>query len=180
MISTGDRAKPPGDEAVSPSVPLAIDLDGTLIKSDSLIESLLTLFKCNPLYVLSMLAWMVRGKAHLKRQVSCRVTLDVSSLPYHMDLLTYLRDQHHKKRSLVLATGADEHIARQITDYLQIFDRVMASDGKTNLSGVAKKDRLVAEFGAGGFDYAGNSRKDLSVCWPPTDSTKSTCWYRPA
>ena len=77
---------------------------------------------------------MARGKAHLKRQVACRVTLDVSSLPYHMGLLTYLRDQHHKNRSLILATGADELIARQIADYLQIFDRVMASDGKINLS----------------------------------------------
>ncbi len=164
MISTGDRAQQLSDEAANPSVPLAIDLDGTLIKTDSLIESLLLLFKRNPLFVFRLSAWLPKGIAHLKRRVACRVTLDVSSLPYHMGLLTYLRDAHHENRSLVLATGADEHIARQIADYLQIFDRVMASDGRTNLSGVAKRDRLVAEFGTAGFDYVGNSRKD-QVIW---------------
>jgi 4-hydroxybenzoate polyprenyltransferase len=163
MISAGDSAKRNNAKGAEPPVPLAIDLDGTLIKTDSLIESMLTLFTCNPLLVFAMLVWMGRGKAYLKRQVACRVTLDVSSLPYHMGLLIYLLDQRHNHRSLVLATGADEHIARQIADYLHIFDRVMASDGKTNLSGVLKRDRLVAEFGAGGFDYVGNSRKDLLV-----------------
>lgn len=145
------------------SVPLVIDLDGTLIKTDSLTESLLILFKANPLSVFRMLSWLAKGKAHLKRQVARRVELDVSSLPYHMGLLTYLRDQHHQDRRLVLATGADEHIARQVVDYLQIFDEALASDGDINLSGVAKRDRLVAEFGTGGFDYVGNSRKDVSV-----------------
>ena len=124
---------------------MAVDLDGTLIRTDSLIESLLLLFKRNPLFVFAVLVWLRRGKAYLKQQVAFRVTLDVSSLPYNMDLLTYLRDQHHENRSLVLATGSDEHIARQIADYLQIFDRIIASDGRTNLTGVSKKNRLVEE-----------------------------------
>jgi 4-hydroxybenzoate polyprenyltransferase len=160
MISAPDRA---GQQGAGASVPLAIDLDGTLIQTDSLIESMLTLFKRNPLLVFALLVWAAKGKAHLKRQVASRVALDVSSLPYHMGLLTYLQDQHHRNRSLTLATGADECIARQVADYLQIFDRVMASDGRTSLSGAAKRDRLVAEFGSGGFDYVGNSRKDLCV-----------------
>jgi 4-hydroxybenzoate polyprenyltransferase len=144
-------------------VPLAIDLDGTLVQSDSLVESFLMLFKCNPLYVFAMLAWLLRGVAHLKRQIACRTTIDVNSLPYHMSLLLFLQNQHQANRHLVLATGADETIARQIADYLQIFDRVLSSDGKTNLSGAIKRDLLVKEFGLGGFDYVGNSRKDLTV-----------------
>jgi len=164
MISAQDGAKQDQARGAETSVPLAVDLDGTLIRTDSLIESLLALFKRNPLLILGMLVWMAKGKAHLKRQVASRVKLDVSSLPYHMDLLTYLRDQRNENRTLVLATGADEHTARQIADYLQIFDRIMASDGRTNLTGVAKKHRLVGEFGAAGFDYTGNSRKDLVVC----------------
>ena len=163
MKSTRDSVRRNNAEGPGTSVPLVIDLDGTLIKTDSLIESLLILFKSNPFIIFSMLAWIVKGKAHLKRQVACRVTLDVSSLPYQMGLLAYLRDQHHENRLLILATGADEHIARQMSDYLQIFNRVMASDGEINLSGVAKRDLLVAEFGASGFDYVGNSGKDMSV-----------------
>jgi 4-hydroxybenzoate polyprenyltransferase len=163
MISAVDSAKQQGNASTGASVPLAIDLDRTLIKTDSLIESLLILFKCNPLLVLGMLTRLPKGRAHLKRQVACRVTLDASRLPYHMGLLNYLRDEHLESRSLILATGADEHIARQIADYLQIFDQVIASDGRTNLSGRVKRDRLVAEFRIGGFDYVGSGRQDVAV-----------------
>ena len=144
-------------------IPLAVDLDGTLVLTDSLIESSLILFKCNPLYIFAMLAWLLRGAAHMKKEIARRISMDVSSLPYHMNLLYFLQSQHQDDRTLVLATGADENIARQIADYLHIFDRVLASDGKTNLSGVRKRDLLVKEFGVGGFDYVGNSRKDLTV-----------------
>ena len=144
-------------------IPLAVDLDGTLVLTDSLIESSLILFKCNPLYIFAMVAWLLQGAAHMKKEIARRISMDVSSLPYHMSLLYYLRNQHQDDRTLVLATGADENIARQIADYLHIFDRVLASDGKTNLSGVRKRDLLVKEFGVGGFDYVGNSRKDLTV-----------------
>jgi 4-hydroxybenzoate polyprenyltransferase len=156
--AAGDNLKPSGS-----IVPLAVDLDGTLVLTDSLIESFLILFKCNPLYIFAMLAWLLRGVAHMRRQIACRVSIDVSSLPYHMSLLVFLRNQHQDNRTLVLTTGADENIARQVADYLHIFDRVLASDGKTNLSGVRKRDLLVKEFGVGGFDYVGNSRKDLAI-----------------
>jgi 4-hydroxybenzoate polyprenyltransferase len=156
--ATNNSQKVPGS-----LVPLAIDIDGTLVKTDSLIESFLILFKCNPLYIFAMPAWLMKGMANLKRQIACRVTIDVCSLPYHMRLLTYLRNQHQENRPLVLATGADEVIARQLADYLKIFDLVLSSDGKTNLSGVRKRDLLVKEFGVGGFDYIGNSKKDLPV-----------------
>jgi len=145
------------------TVPLAIDLDGTLLKTDSLIESLLTLVKRNPLYVLSLLFWAVRGKAYLKRQISQRVELDVSSLPYRLELLLLFRDYHEQGRRLILATAADEGIAQQVAGYLHIFDMVLASNGTINLTGVKKRDRLIEEFGEKGFDYAGNGNKDLEV-----------------
>ena len=142
---------------------LAVDLDGTLVKSDMLMESVLALVKRNPLHIFSVLWWVLKGKAHLKRQVGQRVKLDVSSLPYHVDLLIDLRDYREQGRELVLATAADARIAAQIAGYLQIFHQVMASDGVHNLSGETKRDRLIAAFGKKGFDYAGNSRKDLPV-----------------
>jgi 4-hydroxybenzoate polyprenyltransferase len=63
----------------------------------------------------------------------------------------------------VLATGADILLAQPLADELGLFDQVLASDGRHNLSGAAKRDRLVAEFGAQGFDYVGNSARDLPV-----------------
>ncbi len=145
------------------SVPLAVDLDGTLVKTDLLVESLLVLVKRNPLYVFLILIWVLKGKAYFKHQVGRRVTLDVSSLPYHLELLIHLRNLHEQGRRLILATAADERIAGQIVNYLQLFDTMLASDGITNLSGIRKRDRLLDEFGEKGFDYAGNSPDDLVV-----------------
>ena len=80
----------PSDQAVT-SFPLVVDLDGTLVKTDSLIESFLALILQNPLYVFVVPLWLLRGRAYLKQQISRRVTLDVSLLPYNQELLNYLR-----------------------------------------------------------------------------------------
>ena len=145
------------------SPPLVVDLDGTLVKTDLLIESLFALIKQNPFYVFAIPFWLLKGKAYLKREITHRVTLDVSLLPYNHGLLDYLKVQQARGRILVLATGNDERIARQVADHLQLFDRVLASNGSLNLSHRHKQDRLVMLFGEKGFDYAGNERYDLEV-----------------
>jgi len=144
------------------SLPLVVDLDGTLVRTDLLVESFLALIKQNPLYLFLLPFWLLRGRAFLKQQISQRVILDVSLLPYHRELLDHLKVQRAQGRRLVLATGTDERIAQQVADHLQIFDRVLASNG-INLSGQYKQSRLVTEFGEKRFDYAGNSRRDLAV-----------------
>ena len=143
--------------------PLVVDLDGTLVRTDLLVESFLALIKQNPLYIFAVLFWSLKGKAHLKRQISQRVNLDVSVLPYHQELLGHLREQRNQGRRIVLATGTDERIARQVADHLNVFDEVFGSDGTTNLSGRHKRDRLVEKFGEKKFDYAGDSRGDIPV-----------------
>lgn len=145
------------------SCPLVVDLDGTLVKTDLLIESFIALLRRNLLYLVAVVFWLGKGKAYLKRQIAQRVRLDVSTLPYHGGLLETLKVQRAQGRRLVLATAADEQLARRVADHLQLFDTVLSSNGLTNLSGTAKRDRLVTEFGEQGFDYAGNSRVDLAV-----------------
>ena len=143
--------------------PLVVDLDGTLIHTDLLVESFLALIKQNPLYIFAVLFWSLKGKAHLKRQISRRADLDVSVLPYHQELLGYLKEQRTRGRRIILATGTDEQIARQVADHLNLFDEVLGSDGTTNLSGRHKRDRLIEKFGEKKFDYAGDGRGDIPV-----------------
>lgn len=150
-------------ELRSPAPPLVVDLDGTLLKTDLLIESLLVLLKQAPWRVLLVPFWLLKGRAYLKQQIARRVSLDAGTLPYRTELLDYLKAQRAAGRSIVLATAADASIARQIANQLNLFDRVFSSDGSTNLRGERKRERLVREFGEKGFDYAGNSRQDLAV-----------------
>jgi 4-hydroxybenzoate polyprenyltransferase/phosphoserine phosphatase len=158
----GVRSGNPPVRTLRPNA-LVVDLDGTLVKTDLLLESLLLLLHRKPQYSFLLLVWLLRGKAHFKRQITRRVVLDVRTLPYHEELLEYLKGQRTAGRTLVLATGADEQYARQVADHLKIFDSTFASDGRVNLSAKTKRDRLVVEFGEKGFDYAGNDRSDLVV-----------------
>ena len=151
------------EEALCSSPPLVVDLDGTLVKTDLLVESLLALLKQDILALFLVPWWLLRGRAYLKRQVSRRVSLNVRVLPYNHELLAYLRAERVRGRRLILATAADERIARQVNAHLQLFDHVLASDGSINLLGRRKRDRLIAEFGERNFDYAGNARGDMPV-----------------
>jgi 4-hydroxybenzoate polyprenyltransferase/phosphoserine phosphatase len=144
-------------------VPLVVDLDGTLLRTDTLVEALFVLAREKPLSMLKLPWWLARGRAHLKHEVAERVDIDVHTLPYAKDVLVHLRAQKRSGRRLILATGADERIARAVADELGLFDAVLASDGTVNLTAARKRGRLVEEFGEGGFDYIGNSVRDLPV-----------------
>ena len=143
--------------------PLVVDLDGTLVKTDLLLESLFSLLRQAPLCLFALPFWLLQGRAHLKREIASRVRLDIALLPYRTALLDQLRAGHENGRSIVLATASDELLARQVADHLQLFDSVLASDGSTNLSGKRKRERLVSQFGERGFDYVGNGNIDLAV-----------------
>jgi len=155
--------------AVSPyrakeaALPLVVDLDGTLVRSDLLAEEAVLALKHNPLSAFEMLFWLRKGRAHFKSRIAERVTLDTEGLPYRRPVLEYLQTEREAGRQLVLATAADAKIARQVADRLGLFDTVLASDGEVNLSGEQKRERLVSAFGEKGFDYVGNSARDLAV-----------------
>jgi 4-hydroxybenzoate polyprenyltransferase len=149
--------------AASPSIPLCVDLDGTLLRTDSLYESTLLLLKANPFWAVLLPIWLLGGKAALKREIASRVTLDPATLPYHPELLAYLREEHAKGRPLVLVSAAHETIVRAVARHLGIFRDVIASDGEQNLKGPNKRAILVSRFGEGGYDYAGDHPADLEV-----------------
>jgi apolipoprotein N-acyltransferase len=153
---------PPSNPPANP-VPLCVDLDGTLIKTDLLWESLARLLRRNPFQLLPVLFWWMRGRAFLKRQLVKRVTVNPAALPYHQPFLAYLRAQKAAGRKLVLVTASDRAMALPVANHVGLFDEVLGSDGKTNLRGANKLKVLVAKFGERGFDYAGNSSVDYAV-----------------
>lgn len=143
--------------------PLCVDLDGTLVKSDTLVDSLLVLLRSQPRNAFKTFRWIFDGKAALKARVGNIVSLDVAHLPYNRPLLEYLEQEHGQGRQIYLTTGADSRLAARIASHLGIFDRVLASDGSTNLTGNNKLAGLRAEFDGRDFDYIGNARPDLPL-----------------
>ncbi len=145
------------------SMPLVVDLDGTLIRTDMLHESVLRVLRDSPGSALRIPFWLSRGKAALKERLAALVDIDPASLPYNADLLEWLKVQKAEGRKLILCTASDKTLAFAIAKHLTIFDEVMASDGVTNLAGPNKATALSERFGQAGFDYAGNSNADIAV-----------------
>ena len=144
--------------------PLVVDLDGTLIRSDILIESGFAYLKTAPLRFYKPFVWLAGGgKPALKAGLARATEVDVSVLPYDATVLEWLHEEHTAGRSLVLATASHERYARAISKHLGIFDKTFASNDSINLSSHNKRDKLVAEYGEKGFDYAGNSHDDIAV-----------------
>lgn len=148
---------------MSKPVPLCVDLDGTLIHSDLLLESFLLLIKRNPLYLFLVPLWLLGGKARLKAEIASRVQLNGAALPYTQPLLDWLKTEKAAGRPLWLCTASDARLAQAVADHLGIFDGVLASNGQLNLSGRNKAAELVKRFGDKGFDYCGNHRVDLPI-----------------
>lgn len=143
-------------------IPLCVDLDGTLIRSDLLFESALSLLRRNPLYVFAFLLWLLRGRAHLKREVARRAEVDPATLPYDERVVDWLREQQGQ-RPRVLCTASDTTLANGVAMHLGLFDEVLASDGARNLAGRHKGEALRERYGDRGFDYAGNEYRDLHI-----------------
>jgi phosphoserine phosphatase len=145
------------------SVPLCVDMDGTLIKTDVLWISLRLLLKGNPMFLFAVPGWWLRGRAFLKQQIANRVELNPAGLPYILPFIEFLKREKAAGRKLVLATAADRRLADLVARHVGVFSEVIASDGIQNLRGSEKGRVLSERFGRHQFDYAGNSRVDIPV-----------------
>jgi 4-hydroxybenzoate polyprenyltransferase/phosphoserine phosphatase len=141
---------------------LCVDLDGTLVKSDTLYDSALAAARHHPAALLKFPGWLAQGKAALKRHLASTIQLDVAHLPYNRELLQYLEQQRSTGRPIYLATAADAGTANRIAAHLGIFTGVLASDGQINLAGKNKLAAFQSRFGDN-FSYIGNALPDLPL-----------------
>jgi 4-hydroxybenzoate polyprenyltransferase/phosphoserine phosphatase len=143
--------------------PLVVDLDGTLIRSDLLIETIFGFLGQSPIEAYKLPLWLMSGRAVLKRRLSEIVDIDITTLPYDEAVLARIREARTEGRRVYLASASDEHLVRAVATHVELFDGWFASDGVINLSSTVKAARLVEEFGEGNFDYIGSGRADLPV-----------------
>lgn len=142
---------------------LAVDLDGTLIRSDMLHETFWSAFARDWRTPLHALAGLAGGKAALKARLAALAPPDPATLPYVPEVLAHIRDWRAQGGRTALVTAADSRVAQAIAAHLGLFDEVHASDGATNLKGQAKADLLVRLYGERGFVYMGDHPADLKV-----------------
>ena len=152
------------------AVPLCVDLDGTLLKTDTLYELTVRVLKQQPWLLIVLPLWLLRGKHILKRELSRRCQLDSALLPANKHFVDFLLQERQNGRKLFLVTGAHTQVANAIAAHYQLangtplFDGVFATDDTQNLTGENKAALLVKTFGEQAYAYAGNDDVD-HVVW---------------
>jgi 4-hydroxybenzoate polyprenyltransferase/phosphoserine phosphatase len=147
----------------STHVPVVVDLDGTLIRSDLLVESAFALLGRHPAGITKLLTALSRGKASLKAHIAAMHGIDAAHLPFNVQVIELIREARSAGRPVYLASASNERYVSAVAAHLDLFEGWFASTAFENLSGAAKARRLVKAFGEGGFDYVGNDAADLAV-----------------
>ena len=144
-------------------IPLIVDVDGTLIKTDLLYEAALQMIATQPFQAWRMLVWLAKGKAALKVALANRGDPGMANMPLREEVIAVIEAAQNAKRPVYLASASDRRYVERLAARVGGVEGVFATDATVNLSGAAKAQRLVAEFGAGRFDYIGNSDVDFPV-----------------
>ena len=144
------------------AVTLVVDVDGSLVNGDLLIEGIIRLIAASPLSLFALPFWFAGGRAALKRKIAQAVPLPVATLALNPAVLDEIAAAKAAGREVWLASAADELVVAPLAETVGAAG-CLASDGRANLVGQVKANALVNRFGEGGFDYVGNERRDLAV-----------------
>jgi len=160
--ATTHLSDPLGTLNVDIGIPLVVDLDQTLVLTDTLHEGFARLLFSKPLSALASLLSILKGRASFRARIAEQCMPDVACLPYRKPLLDLLRREKERGRQIHLITAAAQRTADAVAAHLGLFDSVKGSDGHENLKGFRKLEYLRQRF-PDGFIYAGDHAADLPL-----------------
>lgn len=143
-------------------LPLIVDLDGTLLATDTLYESFVQNFFSQPIKTLAACLELRKGKAALKTALSELGGVETRTMPKNSELVAYLEAEKANGRSIHLVTAAHQTIASQISQESGLFESATGSSKETNLKSSRKAEYLKKTY-PDGFVYAGDDQADLPV-----------------
>lgn len=149
--------------------PVCVDLDGTLVKTDTLIEAIISLIRTNFLYIFLIPFWLLKGLLYLKQKVVSKSNLDIELLPFNQQVIQLINDYKSKGHEVILITASPQLIAEKINNYLKMFDDAIGSDLNINYKKENKMRYLESRFGKGNYIYIGNCKDDIPV-WDSADT----------
>ena len=155
-----------------------VDLDGTFIKTDMLIESFAYHFFRNPLIVFLCLFWLIKGgKVLLKHNLSIKYNFDAKDIPVNDEVLNLIKEKKSNGYKTYLVSASIKNIVEKFyVAYQNIFDGYYSSEiGNVNLSSRNKASLLNKIFGKKNYEYIGNSSDDIEV-W--NNSSVSYCFFK--
>jgi 4-hydroxybenzoate polyprenyltransferase/phosphoserine phosphatase len=158
------------ESRVAESIPaeqiLFVDLDGTLLRTDLLIESLLPAFKQQPLQFLLACRLLFLSRSQFKLAIAKIITPCVNTLPYRKEIIEFMQQKQAAGIPIVLATASEMRWARPVAEHVGLFSNVLASHENCNLKGTNKRDAILAYCELHNykhFGYIGDSQADIPI-----------------
>lgn len=143
--------------------PLVLDVDGTFLRTDMLLECFWAGLGKDPFAVIAASVRHFCTPAVLKRRLAEIAHIRTDLLPVNDDVKTLSERSLKEGRTVYFASASDHILVDRLAKDHGFTDASLASDGKNNLKGSAKAAALVDAHGENGFDYAGDARVDLAV-----------------
>jgi len=144
------------------NLPLVIDLEGALLKTDAWLERVIAAVFERPLGALLALPRLLRGRSALEDRLREITTLDAEGIPLRQPLVDFLRAEHDQRRAIHLVSGLDQTFVVAVAKRIGPFNLVQGTEGDLHLKSDAKALYLEKQFPEG-FSYIGDSRADMAV-----------------
>ena len=145
------------------SRPLFVDLDGTLVSTNTLLESCLLYVKKCPLKSWKLILWLFKSRAYLKERVARKVIPDIEVLPFDANVVEYISKEKERGKDIYLITAANQRIADSISKFIKVFTTSIGSNSNLNLKGIEKLSVIQELSGTEQFDYIGDSEADITI-----------------
>ena len=144
--------------------PLFVDLDGTLIQEDLSHESFFYFLKKNPILCLyHIFIFLFLGRPYLKEKLSRNYIVDLSKLKKNYSCIEYIKIAKNIKRDIYLISGSHQLLVNQISNQINLFNKVFGTHESFNMVGKNKIDYINDKLNIKEFDYIGNSFQDIPI-----------------
>lgn len=143
------------------NLPLAVDLDGTLTSSDTLVDAFVQTLLRKPKHLPGVLLSLFSGRLAFKQKLLSIGAYQPQSSPLNEELIEFLKIEKASGREIHLITAAPQEIADAVAERVGIFDSATGSCNE-NLKGENKAAYLIEHF-PNGFTYAANDYCDLAI-----------------
>lgn len=140
---------------------IVCDLDGTLVKNDITLESLILFIKKDIFNFVWLLFWACRGRSYVKSKVAKIIDLEIRDFLFDPDILAYLETEYQKGNDIFIFSGSNQKYIDQISQEIGFIKDAQGSTKNSNLTGKHKLAALKSKFKD--FHYIGNEKKDLEI-----------------
>lgn len=146
---------------VETRTPVVVDLDLTIILTNSLYEMAVAAIIQKPVAFLRSIWKLPKGRQYMKASLAREIDVAEIVFPYREDLLDWLRAKAEEGHAIHLCSAAHQSVTDDVAKRLGIFESAVGSE-TVNLKG-RNKSRYLEEKFPDGFIYVGDSSSDLHV-----------------